>query len=82
MFQSTVFQQAFVDVTNVPVELYKTDGSVGAAIGAGIGLGVYQSSKDAFSINEPLAVIEPKNADSYDLLYGEWKAYLNKQMES
>lgn len=82
MFQSTVFQQAFVDVTNVPVELYKTDGSVGAAIGAGIGLGVYQSSKEAFSINEPLAVIEPKNADSYDLLYGEWKAYLNKQMES
>jgi xylulokinase len=82
MFQSTVFQQAFVDVTNVPVELYKTDGSVGAAIGAGIGLGVYASSKEAFSINEPLAIIEPKNADSYDLLYGEWKAYLNKQMES
>jgi xylulokinase len=82
MFQSKVFQQAFVDVTNVPVELYKTDGSVGAAIGAGIGLGVYKSSKEAFSINEPLAVIEPKNADSYDLLYGEWKAYLNKQMES
>lgn len=82
MFQSTVFQQAFVDVTNVPVELYKTDGSVGAAIGAGIGLGFYQSSKEAFSINEPLAVIEPKSAESYDLLYGEWKAYLNKEMES
>jgi len=82
MFQSSVFQQAFVDVTNVPVELYKTDGSVGAAIGAGIGLGVYQSSKEAFSINEPLSVIEPKHADQYDALYEEWKAYLNKQMES
>ncbi len=82
MFQSTVFQQAFVDVTNVPVELYKTDGSVGAAIGAGIGLGVYASSKEAFSINEPLAIIEPKNASTYNTLYGEWKSYLEKQMES
>lgn len=82
MFQSTVFQQAFVDVTNVPVELYKTDGSVGAAIGAGIGLGVYASSKEAFSINEPLAIIEPKNASTYDALYEEWKNYLNKQIGS
>lgn len=81
MFQSTVFQQAFVDVTNVPVELYQTDGSVGAAIGAGIGIGVYASSKDAFSINEPLAIIEPKNANTYDTLYLEWKSYLDKQME-
>ena len=82
MFQSKVFQQAFVDVTNVPVELYKTDGSVGAAIGAGIGLGVYASSKEAFSINEPLAIIEPKNASTYDALYAEWKDYLKKQIGS
>jgi xylulokinase len=82
MFQSTVFQQAFVDVTNVPVELYQTDGSVGAAIGAGIGIGVYASSKEAFSINEPLEVIEPKNAGTYNALYLEWKEYLAKQMES
>lgn len=80
MFQSTVFQQAFVDVTNVPVELYQTDGSVGAAIGAGIGIGVYASSKEAFSINEPLEVIEPKNANTYDALYLDWKSYLEKQM--
>jgi xylulokinase len=82
MFQSTVFQQAFVDVTNVPVELYQTDGSVGAAIGAGIGIGVYASSKEAFSINEPLEVIEPKNAGTYNALYLEWKEYLANQMES
>jgi len=65
----------------VPVELYQTDGSVGAAIGAGIGLGVYASSKEAFSINEPLETIEPKNASTYDGLYLEWKSYLIKQME-
>ncbi len=82
MFQSTVFQQAFVDVTNVPVELYQTDGSIGAAIGAGIGMGFYASSKEAFSINEPLEIIEPKNASTYDGLYLEWKSYLEKQMES
>jgi xylulokinase len=81
MFQSSVFQQAFVDVTNVPVELYKTDGSIGAAIGAGIGIGIYQSSKEAFSINKPLAIIEPKNENVYNELYFQWKSYLEKQME-
>lgn len=80
MFQSNVFQQAFVDVTNVPVELYQTDGSVGAAIGAGIGLGEYATAKEAFSLNQPLAVIEPKQASTYDALYSEWKNYLNKQI--
>ena len=37
MFYSPVFTEAFVNATGVPVELYASDGSVGAAIGAGIG---------------------------------------------
>ena len=39
------------------------------------------SSKEAFSFNEPLETIEPKNASTYDGLYLEWKSYLIKQME-
>ena len=41
MFLSDVFIEAFVNATNVPVELYENDGSVGAALGAGIGAKIF-----------------------------------------
>ena len=80
LFLSDVFAQAFVDATNTPVELINSDGSVGAAIGAGIGLGVYASSQEAFSINKPLKIIEPIAAEQYNNLYQDWKSVLTKQL--
>ncbi len=50
MFLSPVFTEAFVNATHVPVELYDCDGSVGAALGAGIGAG-YISSRQRHSKN-------------------------------
>ena len=80
LFLSNVFAQAFVDVTSTPVELYDCDGSVGAAAGAGIGAGVYQAAKDAFSNTKPLQLIEPSAATAYDGFYKEWKELLLKQL--
>ncbi|MEO5591013.1 MAG: FGGY family carbohydrate kinase [Chitinophagaceae bacterium] len=80
LFLSNVFAQAFVDVTNTPVELYDCDGSVGAATGAGIGAGVYTSAKEAFSNTKPLQLIEPSAAVAYDGFYKEWKKILLKQL--
>jgi xylulokinase len=80
LFLSNVFAQAFVDVTNTPVELYDCDGSVGASVGAGIGAGVYHSPKDAFSNVQPLQLIEPSAAAAYDGFYKEWKELLLKQL--
>jgi xylulokinase len=80
LFLSDVFAQAFVNATNTPVELINSDGSVGAAIGAGIGLGVYASSKEAFSINKPLKIIEPNAPEQYNDLYQDWKSVLTKQL--
>ncbi|MEO6314652.1 MAG: FGGY family carbohydrate kinase [Chitinophagaceae bacterium] len=79
LFLSSVFAQAFVDATNTPVELYECDGSVGAAVGAGIGVGAYRSAKEAFSTTKPLQLIEPKDAAAHDVFYQEWKALLLKQ---
>ena len=76
MFKSPVFVEAFVNVTNVPVELYESDGSVGAAIGAGIGAGVYRDGREAFAGLRPVQLIEPTNAGVYDGLYDGWKQYL------
>jgi hypothetical protein len=34
---------SFVNATGVPVELYESDGSLGAALGAGIGAGIFRN---------------------------------------
>ena len=73
MFLSPVFTNAFVNATGIPVELYEGDGSIGAALGAGIGAGFYQSPKEAFEGRKALATIEPEPNTIYDDLYAKWK---------
>lgn len=77
MFLSPVFTEAFVNATGVPIELYETDGSIGAAIGAGIGAKVF-SEQEAFSKIKPLQLVEPDNKEIYNQLYMEWKEVLEK----
>ncbi|HXO75702.1 MAG TPA: FGGY family carbohydrate kinase [Puia sp.] len=76
MFLSPVFTDAFVNATNVPVELYNSDGSVGASLGAGIGVGVFKDGKEAFAGLKPVQLVEPKAAAAYDELYKKWKEKL------
>jgi xylulokinase len=81
MFFSSVFTNAFVNATNVPVELYNCDGSVGAAIGAGLGAKIYCSEKEAFANFKSLQLIEPTQHKEYDALYGSWKEILLAHLE-
>lgn len=81
LFLSDVFAAAFVNVTGVPVELYACDGSVGAALGAGIGAGIYHSEKEAFVNMEKLKVVEPSDTQRYDVLYQEWKSLLTEKIK-
>jgi xylulokinase len=80
MFLSDVFTDAFVNATNVPVALYHTDGSVGAAIGAGIGSGTYKNATEAFSNFKPIKVVEPTNAKGFNELYLDWHKSLEKYL--
>jgi xylulokinase len=80
MFLSPVFTHAFVNVTNVPVELYESDGSIGAALGAGIGAGIFSNAKEAFANMKQLGTVEPDGKRSYDEHYRNWLAYLDEQM--
>ncbi len=59
LFQSVLFRQLLADVTGARIELYDTDGSVGAARGAGIGAGIYASPVDAFSTLSRINCTEP-----------------------
>jgi len=80
MFLSPVFTEAFVNVTNIPVELYDCDGSVGAALGAGIGSGYFQNMNEAFSNVKTLITIQPKQAERYNVLYEDWKNILTDKI--
>jgi xylulokinase len=79
MFSSELFQQAFVNSCGVPLELHSNDGSMGAAIGAGIGINVF-TSENAFSRVKALKIVEPKQSAEYDSVYQEWKAILNQHL--
>lgn len=78
MFLSPIFRDTLASTSGATIELYETDGSVGAAKGAGIGAGIYRDHDEAFSTLKKLAVIEPdgKNEALYKEAYERWKALL------
>lgn len=78
MFLSPIFRDTLAGVSGATIELYETDGSAGAAKGAGIGTGIYKDHDEAFSTLKKLAVIEPdeSNRAAYLEAYAEWKKEL------
>ena len=79
MFLSPLFRNTLAGVSGATIELYDTDGSVGAAKGAGIGAGIYKDHDEAFATLEKLQVIEPEEANraAYAEAYAHWKEVLN-----
>ena len=78
MFLSTLFRDTLAGVSGATIELYETDGSVGAAKGAGMGCGIYKDNNEAFSTLKRLAVIEPNEQlrPEYLSAYAKWKEQL------
>ncbi len=84
MFLGPLFRRAFATVTDSVVELYNTDGSQGAARGAGIGAGIYKDYKEAFVGLTPVKTIEPdkKSASVYKDAYDKWESVLKTQLSN
>ena len=80
MFLSPIFRDTLAGVTGATIELCDTDGSVGAARGAGMGVGIYADHNEAFATLQKLQVIEPdvKNQEAYRAAYERWQQNLNK----
>ncbi|MBR6826809.1 MAG: carbohydrate kinase [Prevotella sp.] len=80
MFLSPLFRNTLAGVSGATIELYDTDGSVGAAKGAGIGAGIYANADEAFATLEKLQIIEPDapNVAAYRAAYEAWKQTLGK----
>ncbi|MFZ5978700.1 MAG: xylulokinase [Bacteroidota bacterium] len=84
MFLSEVFADIFVQNTGVPLHLYNNDGSIGAAMGAAIGAGAYNSIQEAMQHQQPVAVMMPdKNKmELYSQIYNRWEALLNEKLSN
>ena len=82
MFLSPIFCEALAGVTGAVIELYDTNGAVGAAKGAGIGAGIYKSPEEAFSSLKKIDIVEPDGfkANDYCGAYETWKERLEKMI--
>ena len=80
MFLSPLFCEAFVNLCGGRLEIMETDGSLGAARGAGIGCGVYSDAQEAFVKLEPVRSYnaEPSLRERYVQAYGSWKNGLSE----
>lgn len=75
MFLSDIFLEAFSNTSGATVELFNTDGAQGAARAAGLGAGIYKSSKECFEALTVLKRIEPNGQlqEKYNEAYLNWK---------
>ncbi len=83
LFLSPLFCEALASVSGVTIELYNTDGAVGAARGAAIGSGLAGSADDAFRGLRRVGAIEPATRlrAAYDDAYARWSASLARALE-
>jgi xylulokinase len=81
MFLSPVFREAFVNCTQVPVELYSSDGARGAALGAGIGAGIIAENELGKGLQK-ISSIEPNGNDQYEEHYQRWLQKLTLNLQS
>jgi len=80
MFRSNVFREALSCITGTEIHLYNTDGSVGAARGAGIGCGYYKSVSEAFTGLKAVGITTPEKEKTaaYEAAYSTWLSYLKE----
>jgi len=82
LFLSPIFRETLSTLSGAQIELYDTDGALGAARGAAIGAGLYTSFEAAFEGLEVLQVInpDPKNTELLKAAYRRWETLLTKNL--
>ena len=80
MFLSPIFQEVLSSISDLEIELYNTDGSQGAARGAGVGSGIYKDYKEAFLNLKVIKSIKPNNNYKriYNDIYHDWLNILDQ----
>ena len=75
MFLSDLFTTTMANLTGCPIELYNSDGAVGAARGAGLGTGYYRNPSECFRGMQVVRKIEPQSIEQNQIreVYASWK---------
>jgi xylulokinase len=81
LFQSPLFAEVFATVADTGLQLFNTDGSQGAARGAGIGAGIYRNPEEAFANLAVVKEIIPNQSQKaiYTETYETWREIVRKQ---
>jgi len=81
LFQSDVFSSTIATLANIKIEMINSTGAIGAAKGAGFGVGVYKSLEEAIGELDILHSYMPETNDfsQYEKAYTDWKSILEKQ---
>lgn len=82
MFLSEIFATAFTNTTGCELELFNTDGAVGAARAAGMGAGIFASRQDCFRGMTVVKTHTPRAGltETYVEAYTKWRNGLNKYL--
>ena len=83
MFLSPVFRKTLSDITGAEIELYDTDGALGAARGAALGAGLYRNREETFAGLEKSETVEPdvKDRQVLEESYLRWKKAVERQTD-
>ena len=71
-------------ISGTTIELFNTDGAIGAARGAGIGAGFFKGPEEAFANLKTVKTISPdaKTKAIYSDLYEHWKNDLLNNLQT
>lgn len=83
LFLSPLFRRTLATLTGARIELFNTDGALGAARGAALGAGYYKSREEAFASLRRLETAEPSEADreALEAGYRMWKKEVESKLD-
>lgn len=82
LFLSPLFRQTLASLTGARIELFNTDGALGAARGAALGAGYYRTRAEAFASLRCVETVEPVEADRevLEATYRAWVAAVESKL--
>ena len=84
LFLSPLFRQTLATLTGARIELFNTDGALGAARGAAFGAGYYRTREEAFASLRRVETVEPVASDSEVLekTYRTWVTAVESKLNN
>ena len=83
LFLSPLFRSTLSTICGARIELFDTDGALGAARGAALGAGLYADAAEAFATLEKVESVEPAPLwkEPLEEAYAAWKNELEKTIQ-